>query len=184
MPPVVIETPRLVLRPLRADDLVALERILLDPEVTQYLGDGERMTPEKIAAGLHKTLDAYANGAYRRFGIVERESGRLVGYAGIMSFDGTDDIELYYTLGRDSWGRGYATEAARAVAQWAFRMLALPRLHAVARPENVKSHRVLEKLGMRFTGMAWHYGANMRCYQMDAPETAADAPAPGAGASN
>ena len=79
---------------------------------------------------------------------MERASGRLVGEAGLQPLDGGPDVELTYTLARAAWGRGYATEAARAVLRWAFAGLLLPRVEAVADPGNHASLRVLEKAGM------------------------------------
>ena len=72
-----------------------------------------------------------------------------MGEAGLQLLEAGPDVELGYTLARAAWGRGYATEAARAVLRWAFAGLRLPRVVAVADPANTASLRVLEKLGMR-----------------------------------
>ena len=74
--------------------------------------------------------------------------GRLVGEAGLQELEAGPDVEVGYTLARAAWGRGYATEAARAVLRWGFAGLRLPRVVAVADPANRASLRVLEKLGM------------------------------------
>ena len=71
------------------------------------------------------------------------------------------DVELTYTLTRAAWGRGYATEAARAVFAWGFDGLALERIVAVAYPQNRASLRVIEKLGMSLVGPRFCYGADL-----------------------
>ncbi len=98
-----------------------------------------------------------AHWAARGFGplaVVERASGRVVGEAGLQPLEDGDDIELTYTLAREAWGAGYATEAARAVLRWTFTGLRLARVVAVADPEHAASLRVLEKLGMTLAGAA------------------------------
>ena len=74
------------------------------------------------------------------------------------------EIEVGYHLARAFWGRGYATEAARACLRYGFEQLKLERIVAVVRPENVASRRVLEKSGLSYTGMGYHYKAEVRMY--------------------
>ena len=70
-----------------------------------------------------------------------------MGEAGLQVLEAGPDVELGYTLARAAWGRGYATEAARAVLRWGFAGLRLPRVVAVADPANAASLHVLDKLG-------------------------------------
>jgi RimJ/RimL family protein N-acetyltransferase len=93
--------------------------------------------------------------------VAEREGGRVVGEAGLQVLEAGPDIELGYTLRHAAWGRGYATEAARAVLYWAFAGLRLERVVAVADPANETSLHVLDKLGMRRLGVRHCYGAQM-----------------------
>ena len=121
-----------------------------DPEVMRYVGAERRPLDRKGVA----TLLASAEAQWQRQGfgllaVVERETGRLVGEAGLQPLEAGPDIEFGYTLARAVWGRGYATEAARAVLRWAFAGLRLHRVVAVADPANAASLHVLDKLGMR-----------------------------------
>ena len=84
-----------------------------------------------------------------------------MGEAGLQYLEAGPDVELGYTLARAAWGRGYATEAARAVLHWGFAGLRLHRIVAVADPANTASLHVLEKLGMARRGLRECYGAVM-----------------------
>jgi RimJ/RimL family protein N-acetyltransferase len=97
-------------------------------------------------------------GAYRRmqdehgfsaWAVVEKATGTLVGDAGFGLYEATGEPELGYTLARSAWGRGYGVEAARACASAAFAHLPNRRLLATIEPENKRSLRLAERLGMR-----------------------------------
>ena len=111
---------------------------------------------------LMRTADGHwSQHGFGLLAIAERESGRVVGEAGLQVLEAGPDIELGYTLRHAAWGRGYATEAARAVLYWAFAGLRLERVVAVADPANEASLHVLDKLGMRRLGMRYCYGTQM-----------------------
>lgn len=146
----VLRTERLVLRHFEHDDLDALAAILSHPEVMRYSLRGPSNRNDTAAAIRHYR-QAYATRGFGRNAVIERASGELVGFCGIgmMTVDGVDQPELGYRLRRVSWGRGYATEAARACRDHAFGDLAIERLIAVIEPANVASVRVAEKIGFR-----------------------------------
>jgi RimJ/RimL family protein N-acetyltransferase len=75
------------------------------------------------------------------------------------------EIELGYDLHPDAWGRGLATEGARAVMQHAFGPLGLERVVAVVKPDNIASQRVLEKAGLKRSGTRDAYGEPMLLYE-------------------
>jgi len=85
--------------------------------------------------------------------VVERSKEDLIGYGGLYYYDdvnGQAEIELGYRLKRAAWGHGYASEAARAVRDFAFQTLHIKRLVALIDPDNVSSIRVAEKIGMEY----------------------------------
>jgi hypothetical protein len=85
--------------------------------------------------------------------VIEKTSNELIGYCGLFYYPdvcGQPENEIGYRLARPSWGRGYATEAARAVRDYSFGVLGLLRLIAMIDPQNVASLRVAEKLGMHY----------------------------------
>lgn len=97
--------------------------------------------------------------------LLERRSWRLIGDCGLYLRDG--EAELGYTLDRDHWGRGYGTEAAGLCVGAAFDGLGLPRVVALARPENGGSIGVLLKLGFEAHGKAEAHGSEHALYRLD-----------------
>jgi RimJ/RimL family protein N-acetyltransferase len=142
-----------------ADDLFALDA---DPEVMRYLTGGEPTPYEHIRDRLLPALLREYDGwtGLGRFAAIERSSGRFVGWFGLrpcQRFEGAE-AELGYRLRREVWGRGYATEGARALVRRAFAELGLPSVFAWTMAVNVASRRVLEKAGLRQTRafhLAW-----------------------------
>src|SRR3954451_12216810 len=148
---VLLQTDRLTLRELEAGDWAALHVVESEPEVARFQDFGPR-TAEETRAYLARALRFAASRPRRTYdlAVVLRAEDRLVGRCGIgMSDEDGRQAMLWYTLHRDYWGRGYTTEAARALVEFGFRELGLHRVWADCDPANVGSYRVMEKLGMR-----------------------------------
>ena len=145
-----IETPRLLLRPIEAADFDAFTAIYADPEVTRFIGQGSALTPEAVADLLERRMKDYERQGYGVLAVVEKATGRLIGRCGLVHWeiDGRDELEVGYIFARSAWGRGYATEAARAVRGLALGPLRRRRLISLIRYGNEASVRVAEKLGM------------------------------------
>jgi ribosomal-protein-alanine N-acetyltransferase len=144
-----LTTPRLHLRPFTAADHDAIHAVYTDPEVMRYVGHGAHRTMAETHRALRVYADILAAHGYSFVAVVERQTGALVGDAGLNPLGGRGpDIELGYTVARGAWGRGYATEAARALVDHAFGRLGVPRVVAQVEPANAGSRRVLQKLGM------------------------------------
>ena len=129
-----IETPRLVIRPFTAEEREHLLALWLDPANERVRGDS---TPEQVRAWV----------AGAPWGVWEREGGELVGDCSLHFDTDFQDWELSYGFRRDRWGRGYATEAARACVRHAFEQLGIARIVADVDPANAASRRVLAKCG-------------------------------------
>ena len=82
--------------------------------------------------------------------------------------DPTCPLEIGWRLRRDHWHRGLASEAARAIAIFAFDTVRASELHAVCHPENAASARVMERLGMQSCGLQTWYGKRLATYSIDA----------------
>jgi [ribosomal protein S5]-alanine N-acetyltransferase len=150
-------TERLVIRPFVAADLDALHAVYGDPEVTRWMPPYSELDDTRRALEIHIAEAAASRPAF--WAVIDRASGELIGDAGLGLVEGGGgELGLGYTLGRAWWGRGYATEAARACLRYAFEELRLPEVLAVVRPENVASIRVLEKIGMQLRGRRVAYG--------------------------
>jgi ribosomal-protein-alanine N-acetyltransferase len=146
-----IETERLILRgPAEADldDWTAC--IWSDAEVMRYM---PRMddTPDAFAKGvLARFTEAREQRQIGAWVITDKSDGRFMGHTMLRYREALNDHELGYALGKAFWGRGYATEAARAVARYGFEQANLERIFAVVIPENIPSARVLEHLGCAY----------------------------------
>ena len=157
-----IETDRLLLRQFKADDLDALAELFADPEVVKYLGSGEPASRAETDAALRSMIAHWERHGFGRWASVYKPTGALIGYGGLRSFHG--EPELVYLLGQSYWRHGLATEMARACLKFGFEELAFERVIAMARTQNVRSHRVMERSGMRFERADNSCGMDVVCY--------------------
>jgi ribosomal-protein-alanine N-acetyltransferase len=151
-----LETKRLYLRPFQPGDLDVLAALCANPDVMRYVGHGVR-TRKETETGLHRMMAHWQAHGFGMWKLVEKETGAFVGRAGLIHLDSTPEIEVGYVLDCPFWGRGLATEAARASLQFGFDPLGLERIVAIARPENHASQRVMQKLGMTYEKDAFYY---------------------------
>jgi [ribosomal protein S5]-alanine N-acetyltransferase len=144
-----IETARLLLRPMVAEDVEPLLGVFADPRVMAAF-ESEPFDRAAMERWVRRNLEHQARHGYGLFTVVLRESGLVVGDCGLeqMDVDGRAEAELGYDVRSDHWGRGLATEAARAVRDHAFGTLGMARLVSLVRTGNEASRRVAEKLGM------------------------------------
>lgn len=154
--PASIETERLLLRRPQADDAVAVfERYASDPEVTRFVGWPRHKSLEETRAFLAFSEAQWERWPAGPYLIVSREEGVLLGSTGL-GFETPYRAATGYVLAKDAWGRGYATEALRAMVDVASRV-GVRRLYALCHPEHRSSWRVLEKCGFGREG-------TLRCY--------------------
>jgi RimJ/RimL family protein N-acetyltransferase len=142
----VVETKRLVMRGWTEADFETYAAANADPDVQRFLGGPQdRETSwRSLAAHIgHWHLRGYGQWALER-----REDHRLIGRAGLWHPEGWFGVEVGWKLDRDAWGHGYATEAAVASLDWAWRNVEVDRILSVIHPENGASMRVAERLGM------------------------------------
>ena len=141
-----IETDRLLLRPFELTDAPVVQRELSRIEMARMLA-----IPHPYPKGGAAEWIATARPG-RDFAIVLREANEVIGGIAVFEREQHRRAELGYWCAIDYWGRGYATEAVRAVIEYAFRELALNRVHAECHGDNPASRRVLEKAGMTLEG--------------------------------
>ncbi|MGH9090213.1 MAG: GNAT family N-acetyltransferase [Acidimicrobiales bacterium] len=147
-----VTTERLHLRPVAAGDAPALRPVFAKPEVWQYpFGRGFR--PEETAAFVEHEAAAWAADGFGVWVVVVRETGEVIGYAGLSvpTFlpEVLPAVEVGWRLDPGHWGHGYATEAARAALDEAFSTLGLASVCCIPQAENLASVRVAERLGLR-----------------------------------
>ena len=164
----ILETERLRLRSLRASDLDDYAAMYADREVLRYLAGG----PEPWDRCRSWRQMALLAGHWQLVGVgmwaVEhRESGAFVGMVGFAAPEGWPGFELAWALSRQWWGRGFATEGARAALAYGFTVLKRDRIVSLIHPENRASVRVAERIGERPQGRIDHLGREMLCYGLD-----------------
>lgn len=161
-----LETQRLQLREFTSADVDDLHRSDGDADVMRYLANGlAARTRDEVDASLGRMERAYVERP--GFGLLHasrRDDGRYVGGCGLFKVPEGEAIEIAYRLPVDCWGRGYATEMARAVLRHGFENLQLPRIIGLTWPENVASQRVLLKIGMVPSGVERHYDREMQVF--------------------
>ena len=144
----ILETPRLTLRPFAESDLDDLSSLMANADFMRFsLGVFSR---EQTAAFLAKVRTRDREGLPSQFALVLRSSQELIGYCGffLQTVDSVEELEIAYRLDPSHWGQGLATEAARAVRAHAFADLKLARVISLIHPDNIASRRVAEKNGM------------------------------------
>lgn len=154
-----LETERLILRPMSQTDFDALLLIFTDPKVMAAF-QHDPFTPDQMQRWLSRNLEHQGQYGYGLFSIILKESGELIGDCGLeqMEVGGQALAELGYDFRSDYWNQGFASEAARAVRDYAFQVLQLPQLISLIRVGNLSSKRVAEKVGMTLSEEFTRYG--------------------------
>lgn len=146
-----LETPRLHLRSMQISDLDDLLEVFGDPKVMASFGEAP-FNRAQMQRWIERNLVHQRRYGYGLFSVVLRSEGILIGDCGLehMQLDGEQVAELGYDFRSDYWNRGYATEAATAVRDYALNVFKLPHLISLIQVGNEASKRVSEKIGMRF----------------------------------
>ena len=143
----VLRTERLILRPVTADDHAVLQAHWTTPDVRRFLFDGATLSAAEITGAIENSARDFGRAGYGLWLIHEKVGTDLVGTAGLRPLEDLG-LEIFYSLAPGSWGRGYATEAARAVLAHALGPLGLPEVLAEVDEGNAASIAVIERLGM------------------------------------
>jgi RimJ/RimL family protein N-acetyltransferase len=148
----VLTTERLRLRGFVEADTDPLFELMQDPDVVRYIGDRRIPTREEVWRGIAGYIGHWALRGYGLWAVDDRERGELVGRIGILNPPGWPGPEIAYTIGKRWWGRGLATEGARAARDWAFDNLDVDELISLIDPENTASIAVAARLGEALKG--------------------------------
>lgn len=159
--PLELRTARLVLRPIVPADRTALHQLWTHPEVRRFLWDDRVIDLATVDGVIEASAASFAADGFGHFALRESEAGpragagaagALIGSCGLHRSRPGAEPELLYSLARERWGRGLATEAARAVVDDAFSRLGFARVMARADVPNRDSQRVMQRLGMAYAG--------------------------------
>ena len=163
-----LETERLWLRQFRESDLDAYAALCADPEVMRYLS-GKPFSRAETWRHLAVMLGQWQLRGYGMWALEEKASGRLLGRSGINHGEGWPGFEIGWTLAREHWGRGFATEAARAALEHSFGTLGQRHVISLIQPANVASIRVAERLGERLEDKMEFFGNEVLVYGIERP---------------
>ncbi len=158
-----IESKRLILRELTADDLPGLRKILQDKEV-MYAYE-HAFSDEEVTGWFENQLRRYREDGFGLWAAVLKESGKMIGQCGITYQDfGKKQVpEIGYLFQKEFWHHGFASEAAQACKRYAFDVLGFTEVYSIIRENNFASQKVAKRNGMRICGklIKHYYGMDM-----------------------
>lgn len=177
----VLRTERLMLRPVTADDHAALLSHWVAPDVRRFLFDGAALSAAEISVAIADSTADFTRAGYGLWLVYEKDGADLIGTAGLRPLEDLGQ-EIFYSLTPGSWGRGYATEAARAVLDHALGPLGLPEVLAEVDEGNTASIAVIERLGMTpFDVVPGELGPMVRYRKASAQGASRGSSSPGGG---
>lgn len=149
------ETERLILREIVPEDRHELFAIDSDPEVNIYLGKKPIQNIEQTDDIIQFIRKQYLDNGIGRWAMIEKSTNTFIGWSGLklvceLINEHINYYDLGYRLNKNSWGKGYATEAARATVNYGFNELNLNNIYAIADSQNSVSKHVLEKTGLSY----------------------------------
>jgi len=156
-----ITTPRLVLRPWQIEDADTLFDILQQKDILRYF---PRTTPppkDRVEKYIAYHLNHWQERGYGHWAVVVNGTSQVIGWCGLEFLPETEETEVAYLLSTPFWGKGFATEAARASLGYGFDVVRLQQVIGLVHPENIASRRVLEKIGLGYTNRALYFGMEL-----------------------
>ena len=163
----VVETPRLLIRLPHEDDAPAYYEMHADPEVTRWLGGAHPNSVEEERGRIAERLAQHDELGYTMWTVEEKDTNEVVGLAGLFPVEKKGpEVEVAYHFRKDRWGRGYATEAARACIEYGFGTAGLERIVGLVAPENAPSINVLQKCGLKREGRGHYYDQDLLVFAL------------------
>jgi RimJ/RimL family protein N-acetyltransferase len=141
-----LETDRLILREWRAEDFEPFARFSADPDFMRYLS-GEPLSRADAWRNMATLLGHWIIRGYGMWAVERKSDGAFIGRIGMNNPEGWPGIEVGWSIGKEYWGLGYATEAARAAMNYAFLTQDLERVISIIHIENLPSQAVARRLG-------------------------------------
>jgi RimJ/RimL family protein N-acetyltransferase len=164
----ILKTERLILEPITARHYEGMRKTNADPVVMRFINAGKAEGEEATCAAIARITARWAEWGYLWWALIRSDNGEMVGLACLQNLGGVPGrLEIGWRLCRDSWGMGYASEAARAIVQFAFEVVGAKEVYAIALPDNVASINVMKRLGMYYTGIETHSEKQCATYRLD-----------------
>ncbi len=159
---ILCETERLIIRHWSPKDLAPFQALVADPEVMKYIGDGSVLSPEKASDYIQNCISNIQKIGWARFAVELKSEHSLIGFCGFAHYNG--ELDFGWRYAKKHWGKGYATEAAKAVLELGVKRFQFPRIVCFAFTENKASIRIMEKIGLRFEEFAEFNGKEVVKY--------------------
>lgn len=161
-----IETTRLRLRQFTPDDLDDLYRIYSHPELIKYISNEKPPCLEDTKAAINSLAEHWQKYRFGVWAVIHKKHRKLIGHCGLKFLENTPLVQLGYLLLPSYWGQGLGTEAAKAVLKHGFEVAKLEKIVAIAKPENLASRRVMEKVGLKYEKDAYYYYNDVVFYSL------------------
>lgn len=142
------ETDRLIVRHLCAGDLDEMYAVCGDPDIMRYVGDGKPLSLERTRDWIAQSQRNYERLGFGCAAVIDKATHRFIGYCGLIFNSDGKEVEIIYTLKKQYWGKGLASEVAAAMIEFGFTRCGLKNIIATIDPANHASLRIIKKLGM------------------------------------
>lgn len=163
-----IETERTFLRAFNNNDLDDLAAIFSDADVMRFMPGGKPRSREQTLNSLNSIQKHWDEHGFGWWAVViDKLEQKLAGWCGLARLENTTQVELLYMFDKPYWGKGLATETAKASLRYGFEELNLKQIVALSVPENTASRRVMEKLGMNYEGLRHFHNSDLAYYSID-----------------
>ena len=147
---IILETERLIIREHVLSDAPFFFTLNSNYNVVKYTGDSSFKTIEEAEKIVQYVMNQYKENGYGRWLVAEKETGNPIGWCGLKFHADTKETDIGYRLLESAWGKGYATESAKACIDYGFKHFKLNRIIGDAMKENTSSINVFKKLGMTY----------------------------------
>ena len=161
-----ISTERLILRRLHTDDYEDYCEMLMQREVSKWLGSGKDFTREDVKKMMDGFERLWEKNGYGVWAVISKEDKKLIGHCGFLPIANSSEIELLYAFSQKYWGHGYASEATKAAMAYAKDVYKWNSLVALAYNDNKSSINVLTKLGFRYIEDQEHFGVKLAYFSL------------------
>jgi len=166
---VTLETERLLLTHWQPSDVDDFRPIATDPEVMRYITGGVPWSEDMIRSFVDRQISQYRELGFCRWKLLEKQTEKMIGFCGVVVWRDTTYLEIGWWLAPAWWGRGLATEAARAALEDVFERVKLDRVVSIAVPANTASIRIMKKLGLQFAQEFDKDGVHLVQYALNRP---------------
>ncbi|MBD2020963.1 GNAT family N-acetyltransferase [Leptolyngbya sp. FACHB-36] len=160
-------TDRLRLRPYTLEDLDALHALWTDPHVRRYLFDDNVVSKAWAAAAIDRALACFQQQGLGQWCVFLQETTDLIGFAGFSDVEESEQLQMLYGLHPDYWGRGFATEAVKAIVRYAFEAQRLQQIVANTDVANLASANVVQRAGFRLDKRVVENGLDLLYFSID-----------------